>query len=90
MIHGTDHLGHLEAAGIVADLFEDWLQFCKEAAIQFHSANRSGGKVSVVASGPQAQRPSLPLSATHRGRARPGRGASPSERRYGPARMGRR
>ena len=33
MIRGTDHLGHREAAGIVADLSKDWSQFYKEFAI---------------------------------------------------------
>jgi len=33
MIRRTAHLGHLEAAGIVVDLFKDGSQFCKEFAI---------------------------------------------------------
>ena len=81
--------GTWRLAGIVADLFWDWLQFYKEAAIQFHSANRSGEGLSRCAwtTSPAAQ--SAPERNTPRP-GTPGRGAGPSERRYGPARMGRR
>ena len=85
----TAHLGHREAAGIVADLSKDWSQFYKEFAI---SSMARAGRTPRSQSLRLDRRPGRPVRPKHNA-TRPGKPrlwCGPSERRHGPARMGHR